>query len=120
LLTFIPPLPLYRFGYLCCAKTININQNVEKSISFQDAPNDIRLTRRIQRDAVERGRTLSEILTQYSATVRPMHDEFVEPSKYNADLILHSYDEDESVSLKRMDVAMKVICSHLKMETVRR
>ena len=49
-----------------------------------------------------------------------MHDEFVEPSKYNADLILHSYDEDENVSLKRMDIAMKVICNHLKMETVMR
>mmetsp|Transcript_12360 Transcript_12360/g.30220 ORF Transcript_12360/g.30220 Transcript_12360/m.30220 type:complete len:244 (-) Transcript_12360:1194-1925(-) len=85
---------------------------------FVDAPTDIRLARRIQRDTVERGRTLSEILDQYSATVRPMHNQFVEPSKRNADLIVQGYDEDESVSRKRMDLAMRVICNHLKMETV--
>ena len=49
-----------------------------------------------------------------------MHDEFVEPSKFNADLILHSYDEDVSVSIKRMEIAMRVICNHLKMETIGR
>jgi hypothetical protein len=49
-----------------------------------------------------------------------MHDEFVEPSKYNADLILNSYDEDKNVSFKRMDIAIKVICNHLKMEAVGR
>jgi uridine kinase len=47
-----------------------------------------------------------------------MHDEFVEPSKYNADLILHSYDEDQGISIKRMETAMRVICNHLKMETL--
>jgi hypothetical protein len=47
-----------------------------------------------------------------------MHDEFVEPSKYNADLILHSHDEDQGVSIKRMETAMVVICNHLKMVTL--
>lgn len=84
---------------------------------FVDATSDIRLMRRIQRDTLERGRTLSDILSQYSATVRPMHDKFVEPSKCNADFILHSHDEDESVSVKRMENTMRVICNHLKMET---
>ena len=73
--------------------------------------------RRIQRDTIERGRTLSDILDQYSKTVRPMHDQFVEPSKHNADLIVHGHDEDEAVSRKRMELAMRVICNHLKMET---
>jgi len=85
---------------------------------FVDAPRDIRLMRRIQRDSVERGRTLADILVQYSATVRPMHAEFVEPSKFNADLIVHGHDEDENVSWKRMELAKKVICNHLKMEAV--
>ncbi|KAL7535204.1 hypothetical protein ACHAXR_006336 [Thalassiosira sp. AJA248-18] len=85
---------------------------------YVDAPRDIRLMRRIQRDTIERGRSLSDILTQYSATVRPMHDEFVEPSKHNADLIVHGHDEDESVSRKRMELAKRVICNHLKMESV--
>mmetsp|Transcript_21882 Transcript_21882/g.46203 ORF Transcript_21882/g.46203 Transcript_21882/m.46203 type:complete len:246 (-) Transcript_21882:182-919(-) len=85
---------------------------------YVDAPRDIRLMRRIQRDSVERGRTLPDIIAQYSATVRPMHEMFVEPSKNNADLIVHGYDEDETVSRKRMDLAMRVICNHLKMEAV--
>lgn len=84
---------------------------------FVDAPSDIRLSRRIQRDTVERGRTLPEILTQYSKTVRPMHNEFVEPSKLNSDMIVYGYHENSEVSKKRMELAMNVICNHLKMET---
>lgn len=72
--------------------------------------------RRIQRDTVERKRTLPDILSQYTTTVRPMHELFVEPSKNNADLIVHGHDEDEVVSRKRMELAMKVVCNHLKME----
>lgn len=83
---------------------------------FVDAPRDIRLMRRIQRDTVERKRTLPDILSQYTTTVRPMHELFVEPSKHNADLIVHGHDEDEVVSRKRMELAMKVVCNHLKME----
>lgn len=84
----------------------------------KDAPRDVRLMRRIQRDTVERKRTLPDILAQYAATVRPMHNEFVEPSKHNADLIVHGHDEDEAVSRKRMELAMRVISNHLKMEAV--
>ena len=84
---------------------------------FVDASADIRLLRRIQRDTVERGRTIPEIMAQYSATVRPMHVQFVEPSKQNADLIVHGYDKDEEVSKKKMELAMRIICNHLKMET---
>ena len=73
--------------------------------------------RRIRRDSVERGRQLSDILSQYERTVRPMHDAFVEPSKRVADIIVPGHDEDENVSLRRMELAMKVICNHLRMET---
>lgn len=55
---------------------------------FVDTDDDIRLIRRIRRDMGERGRTLEAILEQYEKTVRPMHIEFVEPSKRNADLII--------------------------------
>ena len=84
---------------------------------FVDAPSDVRLSRRIQRDTVERGRTLPDILSQYSKTVRPMHNEFVEPSKLNSDLIVYGHHENTEVSKKRMELAMKVICNHLRMET---
>jgi uridine kinase len=55
---------------------------------FVDTDPDIRLIRRIKRDIAERGRTLESVVAQYENTVRPMHLEFVEPSKRYADLII--------------------------------
>ena len=55
---------------------------------FVDADADIRLVRRIQRDMSERDRPVEEILNQYLNTVRPMHLQFVEPSKRWADVIV--------------------------------
>jgi uridine kinase len=55
---------------------------------FVETEADVRLVRRIRRDVIERGRTLDGVLTQYEATVRPMHAEFVEPSRRHADVVL--------------------------------
>jgi uridine kinase len=55
---------------------------------FVDTDSDIRLMRRIRRDVAERGRTLESVLEQYEQFVRPMHLQFVEPSKRYADIIL--------------------------------
>ncbi|HUM03697.1 MAG TPA: uridine kinase [Thermoanaerobaculia bacterium] len=55
---------------------------------FVDTDADVRLIRRIRRDIAERGRTFESVVEQYQATVRPMHLEFVEPSKRWADLIV--------------------------------
>ncbi len=55
---------------------------------FVDTDSDIRLTRRIRRDIHERGRNIESVLSQYESTVRPMHLEFVEPSKRYADIII--------------------------------
>ena len=55
---------------------------------FIDTPLDICLARRIERDVNERGRTVESVLSQYQKTVRPMYREFVEPSKFYADLIV--------------------------------
>lgn len=55
---------------------------------FVDTDADLRLLRRIRRDVVKRGRTADSVIAQYEATVRPMHLEFVEPSKRHADLIV--------------------------------
>lgn len=55
---------------------------------YIDTDSDIRVFRRIRRDIEQRGRTFDEIRHQYYATVRPMHLEFVEPSKRWADLII--------------------------------
>jgi len=55
---------------------------------FVDADADLRLMRRLRRDMAERGRTAESVMEQYARTVRPMHLEFVEPSKRWADVIL--------------------------------
>ena len=55
---------------------------------FVDTPDDIRFIRRLQRDIAERGRTVESVIGQYYRTVRPMHHEFVEPSKRHADIII--------------------------------
>jgi uridine kinase len=55
---------------------------------YVDTAADIRLIRRLRRDMSERGRSLEDILRQYVTTVRPMHEEFVEPSKRWADVIV--------------------------------
>ncbi|MCK6577656.1 MAG: uridine kinase [Anaerolineae bacterium] len=55
---------------------------------FVDTDADLRFIRRLQRDIVERGRTPDSVITQYLQTVRPMHLEFVEPSKRYADVII--------------------------------
>ena len=55
---------------------------------FVDADPDVRLIRRLRRDLVERGRPVDGILRQYEDSVRPMHMQFVEPSKRYADLII--------------------------------
>ena len=55
---------------------------------YVDTDADIRLARRILRDVCERGRTMQSVISQYTTTVKPMHEEFVEPSKKYADVII--------------------------------
>lgn len=65
---------------------------------FVDAPPDVRVVRRILRDAHERGRGLESVVQQYLETVRPAHQEFVEPSRKYADLIVSGEHHDEAVA----------------------
>ena len=55
---------------------------------YVDTDADVRLTRRIRRDVAKRGRSIESVLNQYLETVKPMHEQFVEPSKKNADLVV--------------------------------
>ena len=55
---------------------------------YVDTDADERLMRRIRRDVSDRGRTVESVLSQYAGTVKPMHEQFVEPSKKYADLII--------------------------------
>ena len=56
---------------------------------YVDTDADVRILRRIVRDVKKRGRTLDSVIDQYLTTVKPMHEEFVEPSKRRADIIIH-------------------------------
>lgn len=62
---------------------------------FVDTPADIRFVRRLMRDIESRGRSLPSVVQQYLNTVRPMHEEFVEPSKRYADLIIPEGGENQ-------------------------
>ena len=55
---------------------------------FVDTDDDIRILRRIERDVLERGRSLTSIINQYRNTVKPMHEKYVQPSRRNADIVI--------------------------------
>ncbi len=73
---------------------------------YVDTDADIRFIRRLERDLAERGRTMESVIQQYLATVRPMHQEFVEPSKRYADVIIPEGGFNE--------VAIDMIASRIK------
>lgn len=74
---------------------------------YVDTPPDIRLLRRFRRDIRERGRTFESVGEQYVRTVRPMHEEFVEPSKRFADVIIPEGGENE--------IAIDMIASRVRL-----
>ena len=55
---------------------------------YADTDADVRILRRIVRDVRDRGRSLESVVNQYLTTVKPMHEQFVEPSKRKADIII--------------------------------
>ncbi len=73
---------------------------------YVDTDADLRLLRRLQRDIEERGRTIQSVMNQYLTTVRPMHLEFVEPSKRYADVIIPEGGFNE--------VAIEMVASRLR------
>jgi uridine kinase len=73
---------------------------------YVDTDPDIRLIRRLERDTRERGRTLQSVIDQYLQTVRPMHLEFVEPSKRYADIIVPASEHNP--------VALEMICARIE------
>lgn len=73
---------------------------------YVDTDHDVRLLRRIKRDTVNRGRSLEHILHQYEHYVRPMHFEFVEPSKRYADIII-PHGGENVVALDMVDALIK-------------
>ena len=79
---------------------------------FVDTDADVRILRRIMRDVKKRGRSLDSVVQQYLNTVKPMHEQFVEPSKRYADLIV----PEGGKNAVAMDMIIQRIRSHLAME----
>lgn len=77
---------------------------------YVDTDADIRLLRRISRDIKDRGRTFDSVKKQYLSTVKPMHQKFVEPSKYDADIIIPHGGLNEIAN----DLIIKKIKDHLR------
>ena len=63
---------------------------------FVDTDSDVRLIRNIRRDVVERGRTVEMVLDRYEKVLKPMHEQFIEPTKQFADLIIPSGGENKT------------------------
>lgn len=77
---------------------------------FVDTDADVRILRRIVRDVRDRGRSLESVVNQYLSTVKPMHEQFVEPSKRNADIII----PEGGHNLVAMDMLMERVKAHIE------
>ena len=77
---------------------------------FVDTDADVRILRRIVRDVRDRGRSLESVVSQYLTTVKPMHEQFVEPSKRNADIIIPVGGHNQVA----MDMIMERVRAHLE------
>ena len=80
---------------------------------FIDTDADERLLRRLKRDIVERGRSIESVMHQYITTVKPMHLEFVEPSKRYADIIIPRGSEN-TVGIDMVVVKIEALLRSLK------
>ena len=76
---------------------------------FVDTDADVRILRRIVRDVKERGRTLDSVVTQYLTTVKPMHEQFVEPTRKYADIVVL----EGGHNLVALDLIMQRIANHI-------
>ncbi len=74
---------------------------------FVHADSDERLIRRIRRDIQERGRDLEEVLSRYQKTLKPMHEQFIEPSKNHADIIVPNMKKKNEVAIRLLSTLIK-------------
>lgn len=79
---------------------------------FVETDADVRILRRALRDIRDRGRTLESVITQYLTTVKPMHKQYVEPSRKYADIIVL----EGGHNLVALDMIMQRIASHIASE----
>ena len=77
---------------------------------FIDTNSDMRMERRVNRDISERGRTPKEVMDRYLNTLKPMHDQFIEPMKIHADMVIENH-ENASINLDILIAKIKSLMS---------
>lgn len=77
---------------------------------FIDTNSDMRMERRVNRDISERGRTPKEVMDRYINTLKPMHDQFIEPMKIHADMVIENH-ENASINLDILIAKIKSLMS---------
>ena len=98
----VAPAPLLLVEGILLLAFSEVAERLDYSV-FLDVPRDLRLQRRIERDIAERGRQPEHVERQFAATVAPMHDEFVQPHRHRADLIVTD-PKPEWLSLRLLDL----------------
>ena len=103
--TIIKPQKVIIIEGILCLQSEELRQLMDIKI-FVDSEADVRLSRVIRRDMIERGRDVNKILQRYEETVRPSHLQFIEPSKRYADIIVPEGGENK--------VAINIITQYIK------
>src|SRR5690606_3444069 len=85
---------------------VNLRKMFDLKI-YVHADSDERLIRRIKRDIQERGRDLDEVISRYQKTLKPMHEQFIEPSKSHADIIVPNMKKKNEVAIKLLSTLIK-------------
>ena len=80
---------------------------------FVDTDDDIRFIRRLERDTQERGRSVKSVISQYLATVKPMYNQFIEPTKRYADIIVPEGGEND-VAIDMLTTKIRSVLSTVK------
>ena len=104
----IDPKPVVLIEGILIFENAGLRSQMELKV-FVDTADDLRFIRRLQRDITERGRTVESVIQQYLESVRPMHLEFVEPSKRHAHIII----PEGGLNLVGIDLIIQKVKSQL-------
>jgi uridine kinase len=105
--TTVPPTDVIILEGILSLYDEAINEMLDLRL-YVETDADVRILRRIERDVIERGRSLEGVMDQYLSTVKPMHEQFIEPTKKHADLIIPEGANSVAVRLLEEKVAAEV------------
>ena len=106
--TVVHPAPVIIVEGILIVASLSLCEQMDIKV-FVDTDADVRILRRIIRDVNKRGRTLESVVNQYLTTVKPMHEQFVEPSKRRADIIIPEGGKNQVA----LEMLVRRVASHL-------